>query len=87
MNHIAMKGTEAVVTWGYYQAASLGSWTLSWEGATGSLTGTVKQSDAFRVTQQPLTFVVQRPNCQWTWPVESLQIVDTQLSAVVRPQE
>lgn len=87
MNHIAIRGTEAVIRYGYYQAASLGSWTLSWEGATGNLTGTVKHSDAFRVSQQPLTFVVQRPTCTWEWPIESLQIVDTQLSAVVRPPE
>lgn len=87
MNHIAMRGTEASVNWGYYPAASLGSWTLTMSGPTGSLTGTVKLSDAFRVTQQPLTFVVQRPTCAWTWPVESLQIVDGQLNAVVRPPE
>lgn len=87
MNHIALRGVEGAVKWGYYSAATLGAWTLSWEGAAGSLTGTVKQADAFRVAQHPLTFVVQRPTCTWSWPVDSLQIVDGQLHAVVRPPE
>jgi hypothetical protein len=45
--------------------------------------------DAYAVSQRPLTFVVQRPEGRqpWRWPVQTLQIVDARLTAVLGPQE
>jgi len=84
MNELSMTGTAAVVKWGYREAAVIGSWSLTGHaGGGGSLTATILSSDAFRVTQAPLTFV--HPNGKWTWPIVNLQITDHTLNAELGP--
>lgn len=84
---IPMKGVAASIGWGYHHAATLGPWNLSDAGG-GQLTAEIVSADAFRVSQQPLTFLVPRPNGQpRRWPITSLQIADSTLTAVVGPQE
>ena len=80
MNTITIRGAAAKLVWGYHQAAVLGSWEM--DGPT--VTAKVISHDAFKVSQQPLTFVVQRPTGHlWTWRVQSLQITGTTLSASI----
>jgi hypothetical protein len=90
MNRAVIRGSGAVVKWGYHVAASLGPWTLSAEGAGGVVTATVVTHDACAVSQQPLAFVVPRPNGhKWVWPVQTLQISGDQLTLTVNmaPEE
>lgn len=83
-----MRGAEATIRWGYHPAVRLGAWAVEGPPTTRMLTGTVKESDEFRVQQQPLTFVVSRPQgSAWCWPVETLQIAGDQLTAKLGPQE
>lgn len=81
MNTVEIKGASAVLKWGYHQAAALESWSIS--GYV--VTATVVERDAFRVTQAPLTFEVPRPNGNWTWSVQSLQITGDTLTARIDP--
>jgi hypothetical protein len=86
MNRAVIRGSEALVRWGYHTAASLGPWTLNAEGGGGTVTATVVTHDACAASQQPLTFVVPRPKGhKWVWPIQSLQIADGKLTASVGP--
>lgn len=90
MNRVTITGHEAEV-WLVYPAplaAKLGSWSLTAEPAGGTLIAKVVSHDAFKVSQQPLTFVVPRPSGhQWRWPIKSLQMSAHTLTAEVGPPE
>ncbi len=89
MNHVKFCGTAAELRWSYHVAAALGPWEMT-SGADGhTVTATVRSSDTFKVSQQPLTFVVTRPGgLTWCWPVTKvLQVTDRTLEAVLGPQE
>lgn len=90
MNRAVIRGLEGSVKWGYHVAAALGPWTLTAEGAGGTVTAKVVTHDACAVSQQPLTFVVPRPKGhKWTWPIQALQISGDQitLSVSMAPEE
>lgn len=81
-NSFTFRGAAAELWHGYHKAADLTAWEF---GENNTVTAKVTSYDAFRVTQQPLTFVVQRPTTKWVWAVSSLQITGTALSATVEP--
>jgi hypothetical protein len=84
MNRIALRGSAGEVRWSYHRAASLGAWTL--EGS--QLSAAVTEQDALRLSQQPLTFVVARPNGRaWSWPINSVRVEGTTLYADVNTEE
>lgn len=86
MNRLTITGQQGSVKWGYATAAELGPWSLSAEPAGGTLTGTVVSVDDFKASQQPLMFVVSRPNgVTWTWPVTRCSIAGATLTAEVGP--
>jgi hypothetical protein len=90
MNRAVIRGPEAKVMWSYHTAASLGPWTLTAEGAGGTVTAKVVTHDACAVSQQPLMFVVPRPKGhKWVWTVQTLQISGDQLTLTVNmaPEE
>jgi len=66
-------------------AARLKDWTL--HGLT--LTATVQEADAYRISQQPIAFVVHRKTGQVRWPVlpNTLQITGASLTATLGPPE
>lgn len=87
-NTTRFTGAAGEVRWGYHPAALLASWTLIADQAGGRLTAQVVSHDTYRVSQQPLTFVVPRPNGHvWTWPLLTLQITGTSLEATVDLKE
>lgn len=78
MNQIALKGVAGEVRWSYHRAAVLGAWKM--EGA--SLSATVLEQDTFRLSQQPLEFVVPRPNgAAWSWPIGTVRVEGSTLHA------
>ena len=84
MNHIALKGVDGEIRWSYHRAATLGTWTLD----AGRLTAKVTTSNAFQLSQQPLTFTVRRSNgAVWSWPICEIHIDGSSLSAVLVPEE
>ncbi len=81
MNTFTFHGAEAVIKWGYHEAAVLGKWTMS----GGTVTAKVISVDEAMTSQQPLTFRVYRESAApWVWPVDSLYIVGDELSAKLR---
>lgn len=87
MTHrLTLTGKVAVVQWGYAAAASIGPWAITVLPDGGTLTATVVSADSFKVSQQPLTFVVARPSGQvWRWPITLLQIAGESLTATLGP--
>ena len=80
MNDIVLKGAAGELRWGYHVAASLSTWEVSRQ----TLTAKVVSHDPFRVSQQPVTFVVPRPKGRdWSWKITSLQITGTTLTALI----
>lgn len=81
-------GHAGVVRWGYYEAATLGAWTIVTRTAEDwTLTARVQSADTFRCSQQPLVFCVPRPSGDWRMAVTSLQIDGTALTATVQPSK
>lgn len=79
---VTITGQSAEVRWGYYTAATLGPWSV----VNGTLTATVVNADAYRVSQHPLVFVVIRTKGVWTWPMTSVQIAGQTLSACLQQE-
>lgn len=86
-NTVTIRGVEAVLRHGYYVAGRLGAWTVTREGQAWVLSTSIIHSDAFRLSQRPLAFVVAHANGVWRWPVEELQITGASLTAVLGPKE
>lgn len=84
MHQIRLKGLAAELRWGGYQkAADLGVWSI--DGTT--LTAEIVARDAFRLVQTPLSFEVRRHNgARWAWPILSLAVDGSQLTATIGPQ-
>lgn len=84
MNDLRVKGAAAELRWGYHRAATLGAWSVGGTPGAWTFTATVVEADTFRVSQRPLKVVT--PN-GWHWPVFTLQMTGTSLTAVVGPME
>ena len=88
MHNVTWTGTEAVVRWGYHQAAQLRDWTVSKdEHGQLRLSAAVVQANTFRLSQRPLVLAVTRPTGALVWPVIELQNEGASLCAVLGPKE
>jgi hypothetical protein len=88
MNTFVFRGESAELRWGYHTAATLKDWVLTPTDASRfSVTAQVVSSDAYRVSQHPIAFVVPRQADAWKWTVESLQIAGRTMTASLSPQE
>jgi len=83
MNKVTMRGRAGEVRWAYHRAAEVKQWELF--GST--LTATLVTADAYRLAQNPLTFVVPRSNGAWSWPLENVQVDGQSFSATVGAEE
>lgn len=76
------------IKWHYYVAAAINGYTVT-RSAEGQwhVRGTVVLSDAFKLSQRPLTFVAPHEKGEWCWPIVSFEIADGALSATLSPPE
>jgi len=83
MPHVlTMRGAEGFLEWGHQRAARVTEWTVARNPEGLTLTGTVREADAFRLSQEPLTFRVARnTGPAWTWSVRELQLTDGSVTA------
>jgi hypothetical protein len=86
-NRVTVGGLSGEVRWSYHTAASVGKWTVTADASGHTLTAVVVSHDAFKVSQRPLTFVVDRGRGQWIWSINTLQIAGDTLTATLAPQE
>lgn len=81
-----IRGVVGQIKWHYYTAAAINGYTVSRnDQREWSLRGTVVLSDAFKLTQRPLTFVAPHAKGEWRWPIESMTVADGSLVAKLGP--
>jgi len=88
-----MRGARAELVCVYQRTALLRDWTMHTlpNSDRVQLTATIESADGHRLSQRPLTVIVQRPPGRkpWRWPVLELQIAASgqSLTATLGPQE
>jgi len=87
MHAFTFRGEAAEVRWGYHRAASLAAWEFHPKPDGAVVTAKVVSTDAFRLSQPALTFVVPRPKGPWVWPVTSLQQAGASITMTLGPPE
>jgi hypothetical protein len=83
---MTVRGLTGQVTWGYHLAGSVSQWTVEKSDGGWSLSATVVNPDAFRLSQRPLVFVAPHKDGSWRWPIVSLQIEGAALTAQLGPK-
>lgn len=80
---VTIRGVTGQIYWGYHLAGTVRGWTAIRTGAAdpGTVTATIVHLDPFRAAQHPLTFVVPHAHGTWRWPIDSLEIGQTELVA------
>jgi hypothetical protein len=84
-----IKGIVASIRWHHYVAAGVHGYTVApcnKAGTAWDLVATVVLSDAFKLSQRPLTFVALRTKkgldgtcvvkTQWSWPITAISPID-----------
>jgi len=88
MQNVTLTGAEASLRWSYHQAAVLRDWSVSRdEFGTLKLSAAIVKADTWKLSQQPLVFVVTTPTGSCRWPVIELQNADGTLYASLGPKE
>lgn len=83
-----VSGVQGILRHGYHKAGTLGAWTVTRNEGTWTLSASIVETDAFRISQRPLAFVAQHQHGMWRWPiVGELQITGASLTAVLGPKE
>jgi hypothetical protein len=91
--HLAIRGRDGSLVWGYRTAAVLNTWAITREspGAGGDgiwrLSATIARVDSFQIRQRPLLFTAPRPGGRWCWPVADLQVGASAILARLGPPE
>ena len=81
-------GLVASLRWGYTQAAALRGWTVTALDEGGfTLTATIESVNTLRVSQSPLVFEAPYAKGAFRWPVMTLQMQESALTARLGPQE
>lgn len=87
---LTIHGGAGSVLWGYRVAVELKSWRITRvkdEGGAWILRGTIARIDKFQARQAPLLFTAPRPNGFWAWPIDAIDIGETNLRAYLGPPE
>jgi hypothetical protein len=82
-----IRGVVGSIRWAYHVAAAIRDYQVTRTGTAWALTGRVVSSDAFKLQQRPLTFVAPHKYGEWRWPIETLALVDGQVTAQLGPPE
>lgn len=93
-----LTGIKGSIRWHYYTAAAIEGYTVTRsKDGQWSLRAKVVLSDAYKMAQEPLTFVAMHTKkgldgtcvvkTEWRWPILSCQLVDHQLTARLGPPQ
>jgi len=86
-HRVKLRGTAAAILYGYHTAAAVRSWTIRKHEGAWTLTATIDRADRFQCRQRGLIFSAPRAGGFWCWPIETLQLGETQLQARLGPPE
>ena len=86
---VRARGEGGEIRWRYFPAAAVASWEISAADAGSSLlVAALRDADTYRLAQQPLRFVVDRPQGhRWAWPIATLTVDGLRVTATLGPAE
>lgn len=86
---LQIRGVVGQIMWSYYVAAALHGYTVQHDRETGQwrLRGTVVTSDMFKLRQRPLEFVAPHEKGAWRWIIESHDIQQGTIRAILSPSK
>ena len=87
---LTITGGAGSVLWGSRVAVELKDWRITRikaEGGDWILSATIARIDKFSSRQAPLLFTAARPQGFWCWPVDAIEIGETNLRAHLGPPE
>lgn len=84
---MTITGHTATLEHGYYEAAVLERWTFIGDRNGGTVTAQAVVTDAFRMTQTPLTIVTTIGRDRYRWPIQAMQCDGVAFSATVGARE
>ena len=82
---LSLHGGEGYVAWGYRTAALCTSWTVQRSFGYWTMRARVARVDPFQLQQSPLEFRTPRKGGFLCWPVMTVSLVNSQLSATLGP--
>ena len=76
-----VRGVSAGLTWQYYKAADVANYVVTRTGRPPepylwTVSGWLRNADAYKLAQRPLRFVAPHKHGAWYWPVASLTRAD-----------
>jgi hypothetical protein len=83
-----LTGVQGQIRWHHYSCAAVHGFTVARgkDRRTWSLVGIVGVTNAFNLTQTPLTFVAPHAKGSWRWPVVSFVVdANKRLTAKLGP--
>lgn len=84
---IHLTGVRARIEYGYMVAAVVADYTLSGNRDDLTVTGRLVDPHGFRLQQRPLRFVAPHARGAWTWPIDTLTITATRITARLGARE
>jgi len=82
---LSLHGGEGYVAWGYRTAALCTSWTVQRSFGYWTMRARVARVNPFELQQSPLEFRTPRKGGFLCWPVMTVSLVNSQLSATLGP--
>ena len=83
-----VKGVVGQVRWAYYTAAAINGYTVvRSKDNKWTMSGTVVNFDAFKMSQKPLVFVAPHEKGEWRWPIQSHELHYGAFTAKLGPPE
>lgn len=86
-NVIQVRGAHATVVWGYHVAMTVTGWSFTGSGTGGTVTATVANRNAFRMSQIPLMVEMRLDKTTVVWPVRSVYEDGSTVTIEVGPKE
>ena len=87
---LTVTGGAGSVLWGARVAVEVKRWTIrrvKSDGGHWILSATIARIDKFQARQAPLLFTAPRANGFWMWPIDAIEIGETNLRAYLGPPE
>jgi hypothetical protein len=85
LGDLSLHGREAFVAQGYRTAAVCQSWSVQRSQGYWTLRAQVSRTDPFQLRQKALEFRTPRKGGYLCWPIQTISVVDTHLSATLLP--
>ena len=87
---LTIHGGAGSLLWGSRVAVELKTWKIvraKAAGGTWILSATIARIDKFQARQAPLLFTAPRAGGFWAWPIDAIEIGETNLRAHLGPPE